>query len=111
MKAVFSQFLWGDVELSTERFLHIQERHPGTLPDYELELQTTIANPDLIRQSEKDTSAWLFSKWFTSIRNGEPRLIALLRKLITPYQAFLNKIPIFRGAQRSIFNRYHYCRS
>jgi hypothetical protein len=78
MKAVFSQFLGGNVELSTERFLHIQERHPGTLPDYELELQTTIANPDLIRQSEKDTSAWLFSKWFTSIRKGRFLIVIII---------------------------------
>ena len=45
------------VELSPEREQHIAITHPGTLPDYLEQLQETLANPDQIRQSERDTSA------------------------------------------------------
>ncbi|MEB3160689.1 MAG: PBECR2 nuclease fold domain-containing protein [Synechocystis sp.] len=70
MKIIPCQYLGEEVELSPERLQHIQERHPGTLPEYEQQLEETITNPDLIRRSEKDPSALIFSKWFTSIRTG-----------------------------------------
>ncbi len=63
-------YLKKNVELTDEREQHIIETHPGTLPDYLEQLAETLANPDLIRQSERDESALLFSKWFATMRTG-----------------------------------------
>lgn len=94
MKVIFCHFLGGEVELSPERLQHIQERHPGTLPDFEEQLEETITNPDLIRRSEKDLSAWIFSKWFTSIRTGRFLIVIIIAEsdptrfwIVTTYTA------------------------
>lgn len=66
----FCPYLRCRVELTNEREQHIIATHPGTLPDYLAQLRETIADPDLIRQSERDENALLFSKWFDTIRTG-----------------------------------------
>lgn len=58
------------VELSVEREAHITASHPGTLPDYLEQLAYTLETPDLVRGSDRDPTALLFSKWFDSIRTG-----------------------------------------
>lgn len=63
-------YLGIEVELTDERETHIIETHPGTLPDYLKQLAETLADPDQIRQSDRDPSAFLFSKWFDTIRTG-----------------------------------------
>ncbi|MEA5518480.1 hypothetical protein [Limnoraphis robusta] len=59
-----------DVELTDEREQHIMQVHPGTIPEYLQQMAETLANPDQIRQSNRDESALLFSKWFDTIRTG-----------------------------------------
>jgi len=63
-------YLGADIELTDEREQHIIQTHPGTLPKYLEQLSITLADPDLIRQSERDENALLFSKWFDTIRTG-----------------------------------------
>ena len=64
-------YLGADIELTDEREQHIIQTHPGTLPEYLEQLSITLADPDLIRQSERDENALLFSKWFDTIRTGK----------------------------------------
>lgn len=63
-------YLGATVELSGEREAHITASHPGTLPDYLEQLANTLEDPDLVRDSDRDPNALLFSKWFDSIRTG-----------------------------------------
>ncbi len=56
--------------LTDEREQHIRVSHPGTLPDYRSELVETLAEPDLVRPSDRDHRGLRFSKWFDSIRTG-----------------------------------------
>jgi hypothetical protein len=76
---VFScPYLRAEVELSEEREQHIIERHPGTLPAYAEQLSETLANPDLVRNSDRDISAFLFSKWFSTIRTGRFLIVVVV---------------------------------
>ncbi|MGH7390541.1 MAG: hypothetical protein ACREM3_13945 [Candidatus Rokuibacteriota bacterium] len=63
-------WLRGDVELSEERELHIQERHPELLPAYRDKLAEVLADPDMIRRSVRAEAARLFSRWYTDVRQG-----------------------------------------
>jgi len=72
------------VELSPEREQHIAVTHPGTLPDYLEQLKETLANPDQIRQSERDASALLFYKWFSSIRTGRHMVVVTVSENSIP---------------------------
>jgi hypothetical protein len=88
------QYLEAEVELSDEREQHIIETHPSTLPDYLPQVTETLANPDLIRQSSRDTTALLFSKWFSTIRTGRFLIVVVVSQkelnrhwIITTYTA------------------------
>jgi hypothetical protein len=71
-------YLNSHVELTEEREQHITETHPKTLPDYLSQLIETIGNPDQVRQSNLDSSALLFSKWFNSIRSGRYFIVVIV---------------------------------
>jgi hypothetical protein len=71
------------IELTDERFQHIIETHPGTLPTYLAELAETLADPDLIRASDRDSSALLFSKWFETIRSGRYLVVVVVNQTET----------------------------
>ena len=71
-------YLNSHVELTEEREQHITETHPKTLPDYLSQLIETIGNPDQVRQSNLDSSALLFSKWFNSIRSGRYFIVVII---------------------------------
>lgn len=58
------------VELTKERREYIAERHPGIVPEYEVQLKETIAAPDSIYKNRYDQQALIFSKWFDSIETG-----------------------------------------
>jgi hypothetical protein len=87
-------YLNTSVELTEERYQHILETHPGTLPDYLNQLADNLADPDLIRSSERDPDALLFSKWFETIRGGRYLIVVLIHStqpaytwIITTYTA------------------------
>jgi hypothetical protein len=64
-------FLKGEVELTTEREVHIAGRHPDLLPEHRHCLAQTLADPDLVRQSPRFGQARLFSRWFPEVRGGK----------------------------------------
>ncbi|MBE9113725.1 hypothetical protein IQ273_30590 [Nodosilinea sp. LEGE 07298] len=87
-------YLGTTAELSGEREAHITASHPGTLPDYLNQLADTLENPDLVRGSDRDPTALLFSKWFDSIRTGRYIVVVIVRDgassrhwIITAYTA------------------------
>jgi hypothetical protein len=77
-RSFFCGYLEVEVELTDEREQHIIVRHPGTLPDYEEQLAQTLADPDLIRSSDHDEKALLFSKWFSTIRTGRFLIVVVV---------------------------------
>ena len=88
-------YLKSAVELTDERLQHITDSHPGTLPDYQAQLAVTLMSPDQIRQSSRDQSALLFSKWFDTIRTGRYLVVVVVvsedqperRWIVTTYTA------------------------
>ncbi|QYO63668.1 hypothetical protein [Leptolyngbya sp. 7M] len=74
-------YLSTTIELTEERYQHILENHPGTLPDYLTQLADTLLDPDLIRSSNRDPSALLFSKWFETIRTGRHLIVVVVNPL------------------------------
>ena len=77
-------YLHTTVELSEERLQYIIETHPGTLPEYLNELEETLATPDLIRGSDRDSSALLFSKWFQTLRTGRYLVVMVVHQMEPP---------------------------
>lgn len=69
------------VDLTEERYQHILENHPGTLPDYLAQLADTLQDPDLIRSSQRDPNALLFSRWFETIRTGRYLIVVVINPL------------------------------
>jgi len=63
-RSFFCSYLEVEVELTDEREQHIIDRHPGTLPDYEEQLAQTLADPDLIRSSDRDERRCYFLSGF-----------------------------------------------
>lgn len=94
MKSFSCPYLGDEVELSEEREQHISETHPGTLPEYLEQLSETLNDPDLVRRSNRDENALLFSKWFSTIRTGRFLVVVVISKaeinrnwIITGYTA------------------------
>lgn len=93
-KTFFCSYLEVTVDLTDERENHIIDRHPGTLPDYQEQLAETLADPDLIRSSDHDEKALLFSKWFSTIRTGRFLIVVVVSQsapsrhwIVTTYTA------------------------
>jgi hypothetical protein len=78
MRVFFCPYLGIEVELTDEREQHIIETHPGTLPDYLEQLAETLNDPDQIRRSDRDPAAFLFSKWFDTIRTGRYLVVVVV---------------------------------
>lgn len=77
-------YLNASVELTEERSQHIVQTHPGTLPEYLAELEATLADPDLIRSSDRDPSTLLFSRWFEAIRTGRYLIVVVVHQIDPP---------------------------
>ena len=63
-------YLGTTVELNEERIAHIQRRHGHTWPDLESEVRQTLADPTLVRHSDRDPETRLFSRFFETLRTG-----------------------------------------
>jgi hypothetical protein len=64
-------YLEGEVDLTEERERHITERHPDLLPEHRQRIAETLAAPDQVRKSVRFSSAKLFSRWYTDLRQGK----------------------------------------
>jgi len=63
-------YLSGEVGLTEERERHIAERHPDLLPEHRPRIAETLADPDLVRRSNRG-NARLLSRWYTDLRGGK----------------------------------------
>ena len=66
------------VELTDERYGHVQERHPDLLPEHFDKLVQTLARPDDVRRG-REPNEWVFSRWYDSIQGGENVVVFVLR--------------------------------
>jgi len=64
-------YLECEVELTEEREAHIRERHPDLLPQYRALIAETLAQPDEVRRSRRDTDARLFCRWYNEVCGGK----------------------------------------
>ena len=64
-------YLNSEVDLTEERERHIAENHPDLLPTHKDRIADTLADPDEIRHSSRFGNAWLFSRWFDTVRSGK----------------------------------------
>ena len=75
-------YLNSDVELTDERERHIAERHPDLLPGHRDRIAETLADPDHVRRSERLSSARMFSKWYTDIRDGKYVVVVVVSESV-----------------------------
>ena len=75
-------YLNGEVELSEERERHITERHPDLLPEHRPRIAETLAAPDQVRTSARFSSARLFSRWYTDVRQGKYVVVVVVSERI-----------------------------
>lgn len=64
-------YLKGEVELSDERGRHIAERHPDLYTEHWESVTGTLADPDLVRVSQRDPNTRLFTRWFGTVKGGK----------------------------------------
>jgi hypothetical protein len=64
-------YLGSDVELTDERERHIAEHHPDLLPEHRQCIADTLFEPEQIRRSSRFGNARLFSRYFSSLRDGK----------------------------------------
>ena len=77
-------YLSAEVELNEERIAHIQGRHGYTWPDLESEIRQTLAEPELVRQSDRDPQTRLFSRYFETIRTGRYMVVVTVSEVEPP---------------------------
>ena len=89
-------YLKCEVELTEEREIHIEQRHPDLLPEHRKRIAETLAGPDRIRKSSLLGNAAIFSKWHTDLRRGKHVVVVVVLSepgpderpwIITPYAA------------------------
>lgn len=68
--SIFNSQLIGDIELTSERKLHIATAHPE-LKNHFTKFTQVLKNPDEIRRSRLDKNVLLFYKYFDSIKSGK----------------------------------------
>ncbi len=71
-------YLHGEVELGEERERHVAERHPDLLPEHRDRLAAALADPDLVRRSERFGNALLFSRWYDDLRTGKHVVVVVV---------------------------------
>jgi hypothetical protein len=78
LKKFSCPYLKGEVELGDKREQHIAEHHPDLLPSQLDRIEQTLAEPDLIRRSERFASARIFSRWFDDLMDGKHVVVVVL---------------------------------
>ena len=81
MEILKCPFLKGEVELTTEREIHITEQHPELLPVYKQCIVETLLDPDLVRKSSHFGMGRLFSRWYPDLRGGKHVVVVVLSEL------------------------------
>jgi hypothetical protein len=81
-------WLGRDVELTTERELHIEQRHPEVLRN-RTRLAETLAEPDRVRRSDEDPSILLFSRWYTDVGRGRHIVVVVVDQSRAPARSWI----------------------
>lgn len=71
-------YLKAIVELTEERERHIAENHPDLLPEHEVLVATTLADPDQVRSSKRFGGARFFSRWYPDLRSGKHVVVVVV---------------------------------
>jgi len=71
-------YLNAKVELSHERSVHIAQRHPDLLPEYQECIVRTLDDPDQVRRSVRFPNARLFTRWFEGLRGGKHVVVVVV---------------------------------
>ena len=82
-------WLGHEVELTSERELHIEVRHPDLLPRHRIRLAEVLAEPDLIRRSSRSSSIVLFSRWYTDVGQGRHIVVVVVDKSRAPARSWI----------------------
>jgi len=76
-------YLNSEVQWTEERERHTAQHHPDLLPEYMEHIAKTLADPDLVRRSERSESARLFSRWYTDVRGGKHVVVVVMSEPAT----------------------------
>jgi hypothetical protein len=71
-------YLQGEVELSAERIVHINNQHPelpGNDPDM---IARTLLDPDEVRTDRRFPRTQLFSRWLDDLLHGKILVVAVV---------------------------------
>ena len=82
-------WLGDEVELTAERELHIEDRHPDLLPRHRIELAEVLADPDVVRRSVRATSILLFSRWYTDVGQGRHIVVVVVVESRAPVHSWI----------------------
>jgi hypothetical protein len=82
-------WLGGEVELTEERERHIREGHPDLLPEHRDKLAEVLRDPDTIRRSVRAATAHVFSRWYTSLRQGRHVAVIVVSDAALPVRHWI----------------------
>ena len=85
----YCAYLRTDVELTEERERHIIARHPDLLPDHRELIAEVIADPDLVRRSQRFASAKLLSRWYSEESGGKHVVAVVITDERMPRRAWI----------------------
>jgi len=82
-------WLGREVELTFEREVHIEDRHPDLLPRHRTTLAEVLADPDVVRRDASDSSILLFSRWYTDFGRGRHIVIVVVNESRAPLRSWI----------------------
>ena len=74
-------YLKTEVELSEDRESHVATTHPDLLPEYQSQMEQTLAEPSEVRRSTRMNAARLFSRWFDDVRHGKFVVVVVVSEI------------------------------
>jgi len=86
------------VELTDERALHIERRHPDLLPNHMAELEAAVGQPDSLRPDAYNPNKCAFVKWFPNLLGGKFVIAQVVSEWAEPPRhwivtAYLDSVP------------------
>lgn len=82
-------WLGREVELTAERELHIEARHPDLPPHRRTTLAKVLADPDLVRRGATGSSILLFSRWYTNVGRGRHIVVVVVDETRAPLRSWI----------------------
>jgi len=82
-------WLGREVELTFEREIHIEDRHPDLLPRHRTALAEVLADPDVVRRGARGSSSLLFSRWYTDVGRGRHIVVVVVNESRAPLRSWI----------------------